>query len=222
MALISAFDVLGPNMIGPSSSHTAGASSIAYLAWKMAGGNIKKVKFILYGSFAETYKGHGTDKALLGGILGFKTDDTRIRDSFAIAEERGVEFTFEINETETDIHPNTVDIFIETEEGRALDIRGESVGGGKCRIVRIDGVPVDFTGEYSAAIVVQKDMPGVIKHIASAVSDRDITIAFMRLFREGKHERAYTIVETDGTLPEDLKDAILENQYVEDVMIVQI
>ena len=87
MALISAFDVLGPNMIGPSSSHTAGASSIAYLAWKMAGGNIKKVKFILYGSFAETYKGHGTDKALLGGILGFKTDDTRIRDSFAIAEE---------------------------------------------------------------------------------------------------------------------------------------
>ncbi|MBQ7469240.1 MAG: L-serine ammonia-lyase, iron-sulfur-dependent subunit beta [Pseudobutyrivibrio sp.] len=222
MALISAFDVLGPNMIGPSSSHTAGASSIAYLAWKMAGGNIKKVKFILYGSFAETYKGHGTDKALLGGILGFKTDDTRIRDSFTIAKERGVDFSFEINESETDIHPNTVDIFIETKEGRALDIRGESVGGGKCRIVRIDGVPVHFTGEYSAAIVVQKDMPGVIKHIASAVSDRDINIAFMRLFREGKHERAYTIVETDGTLPDDLKDAILENQYVEDVMIVQI
>ena len=114
MALISAFDVLGPNMIGPSSSHTAGASSIAYLAWKMAGGNIKKVKFILYGSFAETYKGHGTDKALLGGILGFKTDDTRIRDSFTIAKERGVDFSFEINESETDIHPNTVDIFIET------------------------------------------------------------------------------------------------------------
>lgn len=222
MALISAFDVLGPNMIGPSSSHTAGASSIAYLAWKMAGGNIKKVKFILYGSFAETYHGHGTDKALLGGILGFKTDDTRIRDSFDIAKERGVDFTFEVNETETDIHPNTVDIFVETTEGRKLDVRGESIGGGKCQIVRIDGVPVQFTGEYSAAIVVQQDMPGVIKHIASAVSDRNINIAFMRLFREGKHERAYTIVETDGQLPDDLKDAILENQYVEDVMIVQI
>jgi L-serine dehydratase len=222
MASISVFDVLGPNMIGPSSSHTAGASSIAYLAQKMAGGNIKKVEFILYGSFAETYHGHGTDKALLGGILGFTTDDKRIRDSFKIANDRGVEFEFVINETETDVHPNTVDIHIESAEGKVLDVRGESIGGGKCRIVRIDNVPVDFTGEYSAAIIVQKDMPGVIKHIAGALSDRNINIAFMRLFREGKHERAYTIVETDSSLPEELKDAILQNKYVEDVMIVQV
>ena len=222
MASISVFDVLGPNMIGPSSSHTAGASSIAYLAQKMAGGNIKKVEFILYGSFAETYHGHGTDKALLGGILGFTTDDKRIRDSFKIANDRGVEFEFVINETETDVHPNTVDIHIESADGKVLDVRGESIGGGKCRIVRIDNVPVDFTGEYSAAIIVQKDMPGVIKHIAGALSDRNINIAFMRLFREGKHERAYTIVETDSSLPEELKDAILQNRYVEDVMIVQV
>jgi len=222
MSSISVFDVLGPNMIGPSSSHTAGASSIAYLAWKMAGGNIKHVDFTLYGSFAETYHGHGTDKALLGGILGFKTDDKRIRESFKIAEERGVEFDFSTNETETDVHPNTVDIHIVTGDGKTLDVRGESIGGGKCRIVRIDNVPVDFTGEYSAAIVVQKDMPGVITHIASTLSDRNINIAFMRLFREGKHERAYTIVETDGALPEELKDAIKQNQYVEDVMLVQI
>ena len=209
-------------MIGPSSSHTAGASSIAYLAWKMAGGNIKHVDFTLYGSFAETYRGHGTDKALLGGILGFKTDDTRIRDSFKIAEEQGVDFQFTTNETETDLHPNTVDIHIIMDDGKTLDVRGESIGGGKCRIVRIDNVPVHFTGEYSAAIIVQKDMPGVIKHIASALSDRDINIAFMRLFREGKHERAYTIVETDSALPEELKEAIKENEYVEDVMLVQI
>ncbi|MBR1892886.1 MAG: L-serine ammonia-lyase, iron-sulfur-dependent subunit beta [Lachnospiraceae bacterium] len=222
MASISVFDVLGPNMIGPSSSHTAGASSIAYLAQKMAGGNIKKVEFILYGSFAETYHGHGTDKALLGGILGFTTDDKRIRDSFKIANDRGVEFEFVINETETDVHPNTVDIHIESADGKVLDVRGESIGGGKCRIVRIDNVPVDFTGEYSAAIIVQKDMPGVIKHIAGTLSDRNINIAFMRLFREGKHERAYTIVETDSSLPEELKDAILQNKYVEDVMIVQV
>ena len=222
MSSISVFDVLGPNMIGPSSSHTAGASSIAYLAWKMAGGSIKHVDFTLYGSFAETYRGHGTDKALLGGILGFKTDDTRIRDSFEIAKERGVEFQFTTNDVETDVHPNTVDIHIITDDNKTLDVRGESIGGGKCRIVKIDNVPVHFTGEYSAAIIVQKDMPGVIKHIASALSDRDINIAFMRLFREGKHERAYTIVETDSSLPEELKDAIMENQYVEDVMLVQI
>ena len=88
--------------------------------------------------------------------------------------------------------------------------------------VLIDNVPVDFTGEYSAAIVVQKDMPGVIKHIAGTMSDRNINIAFMKLFREGKHERAYTIVETDSALPADIKDAIMENQYVEDVMIVEV
>ncbi|MCR4831500.1 MAG: L-serine ammonia-lyase, iron-sulfur-dependent subunit beta [Pseudobutyrivibrio sp.] len=222
MSSISVFDVLGPNMIGPSSSHTAGASSIAYLAWKMAGGNIKSVTFTLYGSFAKTYHGHGTDKALLGGILGFKTDDKRIRDSFNIAKERGVEFEFIINEEETDVHPNTVDIHAVTEDDRVLDVRGESVGGGKCRIVLIDNVPVDFTGEYSAAIVVQKDMPGVIKHIAETLSDRNINIAFMKLFREGKHERAYTIVETDSPLPADIKDSIMENQYVEDVMIVEV
>lgn len=222
MSLISVFDVLGPNMIGPSSSHTAGASSIAYLAWKMAGGNVRKVTFTLYGSFAKTYHGHGTDKALLGGILGFKTDDKRISDSFKIAKDRGVEFEFLINEEETDVHPNTVDIHAVSSDGRVLEVRGESVGGGKCRIVLIDNVPVDFTGEYSAAIVVQKDMPGVIKHIAGTLSDRNINIAFMRLFREGKHERAYTIVETDSSLPNDIKDAIMANKYVEDVMIVQV
>ncbi len=221
MAFISAFDVLGPNMIGPSSSHTAGAGSIAYLARKMAGENITKVHFILYGSFAKTYRGHGTDKALLGGILGFRTDDTRIRESFTIAREQGVDFSFDVDETETEVHPNTVDIHVETKEGRILDLRGESIGGGKCQIVRIDGVPVHYTGEYSAVIVVQQDMPGVIKHITSALSDRAINIAFMRLFREGKHERAYTIVETDEILPGDLTDAIAENPYVEDVMIVQ-
>ena len=222
MSSISVFDVLGPNMIGPSSSHTAGASSIAYLAWKMAGGNVKSVTFTLYGSFAKTYHGHGTDKALLGGILGFKTDDKRIRDSFKIANDRGVEFEFIVNEEETDIHPNTVDIHAVSADGRVLDVRGESIGGGKCRIVLIDNVPVDFTGEYSAAIVVQKDMPGVIKHIAGTLSDRNINIAFMKLFREGKHERAYTIVETDSPLPADIKDSIMENQYVEDVMIVEV
>ena len=222
MSSISVFDVLGPNMIGPSSSHTAGASSIAYLTWKMAGGNVKSVQFTLYGSFAKTYHGHGTDKALLGGILGFKTDDKRIRDSFKIAKDRGVDFDFIINDEESDVHPNTVDIHTVSADGRVLDVRGESIGGGKCRIVLIDNVPVDFTGEYSAAIIVQKDMPGVIKHIASAMSDRNINIAFMRLFREGKHERAYTIVETDSALPEDIKEAIMQNKYVEDVMIVQV
>ena len=110
MSFISVFDVMGPNMIGPSSSHTAGAARIAFLAQKMIMPPLKKVEFTLYGSFARTYKGHGTDRALLGGIMGFSTDDMRIRNSFDIARDRGIDFSFTPNESETDVHPNTVDI----------------------------------------------------------------------------------------------------------------
>ena len=160
MAFISVFDVLGPNMIGPSSSHTAGAEIIAFLAQKMIAPPLRRVDFTLYGSFAKTYHGHGTDRALLGGIMGFSADDTRIRDSFAIATERGLAYSFTPNEAETDIYPNTVDIRMENAAGRVMTVRGESLGGGKVRIVRINGVEVDFTGEYNALIVVQQDKPG--------------------------------------------------------------
>ena len=154
MSFISAFDVMGPNMIGPSSSHTAGAARIAFLARKMLNGTLKKVQFTLYGSFAKTYHGHGTDRALLGGIMGFGTDDMRIRDSFEIAKDIGLDFSFVPNEIETDVHPNTVDILMTNENGDHILIRGESLGGGKARICRINDVEVDFTGEYSTLIVI--------------------------------------------------------------------
>ncbi|MDD3253761.1 MAG: L-serine ammonia-lyase, iron-sulfur-dependent subunit beta [Lachnospiraceae bacterium] len=221
MAFISVFDVLGPNMIGPSSSHTAGTAVIAYLAHKMIAGPIKQVEFILYGSFSKTYKGHGTDRALLGGIMGFGTDDTRIRDSFSIAKERGLEYHFTINETETDIYPNTVDIMMTNEAGQTMTVRGESLGGGKVRIVRINGVEVDFTGEYSAIIVVHQDKPGVVAHITKCLSDRNANIAFMRLFRESRGHTAYTIVESDDHLPENIVESLKENSNVHDVMVIQ-
>ena len=222
MSFISVFDVLGPNMIGPSSSHTAGAAVIAFLAQKMINGPLKKVEFTLYGSFAKTYRGHGTDRALLGGIMGFATDDMRIRDSFSIAHEIGLEFSFRANEDETDIHPNTVDIAMENADGQKMVIRGESLGGGKVRITRINQVKVLFTGEYSAAIVIHQDKPGVVAHITKCLSDRNVNIAFMRLFREKKGHTAYTIVESDGRLPEDVAEKLRENANVHDVMIVQV
>lgn len=218
MAFISVFDVLGPNMIGPSSSHTAGAEIIAYLAQKMIAPPLKRVDFTLYGSFAKTYHGHGTDRALLGGIMGFSADDTRIRDSFAIATERGLAYSFTPNETETDIYPNTVDIRMENEAGQVMTVRGESLGGGKVRIVGINGVAVDFSGEYNALIVVQR---GVVAHITKILSERGVNIAFMRLFREGKGHKAYTIVESDQHLPEGVAQLLLENPNINDVMIVQ-
>lgn len=221
MSFISVFDVLGPNMIGPSSSHTAGTAVIAHLAQKMINGPLKSVEFTLYGSFAKTYRGHGTDRALLGGIMGFSTDDMRIRDSFRIAEERGLEFNFIVNETETDIYPNTVDIRMTNVAGQVMSVRGESLGGGKVKIVRINQVKVDFSGEYSAVIVIHQDKPGLAAHITKVISDRNVNIAFMRLFRESKGNTAYTIVESDEHLPEDITESLRENKHVHDVMIVQ-
>ena len=202
MSFISVFDVMGPNMIGPSSSHTAGAARIGFLAQKMINGPLKKVEFTLYGYFSRTYKGHGTDRALLGGIMGFSTDDMRIRNSFEIAEKKGLEFTFTPNKLETDIHPNTVDIHMVNESGQEMTVRGESLGGGKVRIVRINSVQVDFTGEYSAVIVTHQDKPGVVAYITKCLSDRNVNIAFMRLFRESKGEIAYTIFDTTEHLDE--------------------
>lgn len=221
MSFISVFDVLGPNMIGPSSSHTAGACAIAYLAQKMNSGTLREVTFTLYGSFAKTYRGHGTDRALLGGIMGFATDDVRIRDSFDIAKERGITYHFIPDEKETDVHPNTVDIRMTNDSGAGMTVRGESLGGGKVKIVRINQVQVDFTGEYNALIIIQRDKPGVAAHITRVLSDRDVNIAFMRLFRESKGEKAYTIVESDNRLPEDITGKLLENSNIQDVMLIQ-
>lgn len=222
MALISVFDVLGPNMIGPSSSHTAGAASLAFLAQKMINGPLKKVEFTLYGSFARTYRGHGTDRALLGGIMGFSTDDKRIPDSFAIAKERGLDYHFTVNESEEVSHPNTVDISMTNEAGRVLTIRGESLGGGKIRITRINQVEVDFSGEYSTAIVIHKDTPGMVAHITYCLSDANINIAFMKLFREEKGQTAYSIVESDDALPDSVGERIRQNPFVEDVMLIHL
>ncbi len=221
MSFISVFDVLGPNMIGPSSSHTAGAAVIAGLARKLITPPLKRVDFTLYGSFAKTYHGHGTDRALLGGMLGFDTDDLRIRESFQIANERGLVFAFTPNETETDIHPNTVDIRMENAAGQVMTVRGVSLGGGKVKIVRINGVEVDFTGEYSAVIVIHRDTPGVVAHITQVLSEHNVNIAFMRLFREAKGHTAYSIIESDGNLPDGISGQLRGNPNIRDVMLVQ-
>lgn len=222
MSLISVFDVIGPNMVGPSSSHTAGAASVARIAGKLFQKEIKDVVFMLYGSFAKTYQGHGTDRALVGGIMGFETDDLRIRDSFQIAREKGLHFHFEKNTTEDEVHPNTVDIRMTGTDDSVMTVRGVSVGGGKIKIVKLNDVEVEFTGEYSTLIVIQNDKPGVVAHITNCLSQVNANIAFMRLFREQKGARAYTIVESDEKIPEEVLDGIRKNVNVEDLMLIQI
>ena len=222
MKEISVFDVIGPNMIGPSSSHTAGALKIALLAGKLASGRIVRGRFILYGSFAKTYKGHGTDRALLGGILGFSTEDARIKESFHYADEAGLDYAFELNETNKDVHPNTVDITITSENGTDVFVRGVSTGGGDCRIEKIDNFDVDLTGNYTTLLIRQQDTFGVVAYITSCLSEYQINIAFMRLYRESKGEAAYTIIETDNDIPPELVQKIKQRQEISSAMVVKI
>lgn len=221
MKEISIFDVIGPNMIGPSSSHTAGALRIALMVRKMVSTKIKIAKFVLYGSFAKTYKGHGTDRALVAGILGMETEDERIKDAFFYAQKEGLAYSFDVNEDNTDYHPNTVDVIVTDEYGDVTTITGSSIGGGNIKIVKINGMEVEFTGEYFTLIVKQKDTPGIAAHITKCLSEYDINIAYMRLYREDKGMVAYTIIETDEYINEGVIEKIKENKSIIDVKIIE-
>lgn len=154
--------------------------------------------------------------------MGFETDDLRIRDSFQIARERGLTFRFEKNTVEDEVHPNTVDIRMTGTDGSVMTVRGVSVGGGKIKIVKLNDVEVEFTGEYSTLVVIQNDKPGVVAHITTCLSQVNANIAFMRLFREQKGARAYTIVESDEKIPEEVLSHIRKNVNVEELMLIQI
>ena len=221
MAFLSIFDVVGPNMVGPSSSHTAGAAAISLIARKIFAKDIKNVKFILYGSFAKTYKGHGTDKALLGGSLGFASDDPRIKDSFNIAKELNVNYSFEESNQELD-HPNIVDVCMESDKGEKKVVRGVSIGGGKVKIVSIDDVKVEFFGEYSTVIIDHLDKKGVMAFIVNCLKDADTNIASMKLSRDVKGEKAHSIIECDDRIDESIINTLKQNEDIKNVMLVQI
>ncbi len=199
----SMFDVVGPNMIGPSSSHTAGACRIGKAAYKMAGEDIKKVTFLLHGSFGKTYRGHGTDKALVGGILGFDPDDERIKYSFDLAKEKGIEFTFK-EENLGEVHSNTVKIIVEKSNGETLELKGSSIGGGNIVVNEINGLEIEFTGEYETLIISHVDKPGVIAKVTAVLALYDINIAFMRVYRYTKGQNAFMIIETDNEITPEI------------------
>ena len=217
---ISMFDVIGPNMIGPSSSHTAGALRIAHLAGKLAPAKILKVIFTLYGAFAWTYRGHGTDRALGGGILGFYPDDERIRDSFRLADEQGIMYEFVENTDEKDVHPNTVDIYIQCENGATINLRGESVGGGNAVIRKLNGIDIALSGAYSTLIIHHRDTKGVIAYITTMCSSIDLNIAFMRVYRKAKGDSAYSIIEVDSSINPSIIPVLMCNEAIIDATVV--
>lgn len=214
-------DIIGPIMIGPSSSHTAGALRIALMTRHMLPAQPSRVTFRLYGSFAHTYRGHGTDRALVAGILGFAADDERIPNSMAFAQEQGLEFSFIPDETTPVAHPNTVDITVVDSHGDTTEVRGESIGGGAAQIVRLNGIDVLLTGEYYSLVVRQHDVRGVLSHIARCMADFDINIATARLFREARGEVAYTIMESDDYIPPQIIAAIEANRNIYEARIIK-
>ena len=217
---IGTFDILGPNMIGPSSSHTAGALKIAFIAGKMVKTRPVEVKFVLYGSFARTYHGHGTDRALVGGILGYHPDDERIRDSFDHAKEAGLSFTFEEDFEDKEIYPNTVDIYVTDESGSSMSLRGKSIGGGNAVITRLNGVDVELSGNYSTMIVEHIDKKGTLAFVTTVLSAYDLNIGSLRLYRESKGKMAYAIIELDTNVDEKVVNAITGFEAVRDVILV--
>ncbi len=204
---LSVFDIIGPRMTGPSSSHTAGAVRIAYIARKLIGTEISRVHFTLYGSFAETGRGHGTDKALIGGILGFSPDDERIPHAYELAMDQGVQVNFTYSDATVD-HPNTVKIELLDVNDRKMEVVGRSVGGGNILITEINEQAVELSGDYPTLIVSHRDEPGVIAVVSQVLAQLKVNIAFMRVFRHGRGRDAYMCIETDTPVTKEMQTII--------------
>lgn len=219
MRNFSVFDIIGPIMIGPSSSHTAGAARLAKVAASIAGGRIKKVEFLLHGSFSETYKGHGTDKALAAGILDMEPWDENIKNSLEKAEEKGIEIVFTPADL-GDVHPNTVRFIITKDDGSVSMITGSSIGGGNILIFDIDGQSVEFTGERPTLLTRYRDLPGVISKISSILYEENMNIANMRVYRNEKGKMANMTLETDSIITEDAMNKIRKITEIDNVKFI--
>ena len=194
------FDILGPVMVGPSSSHTAGAVRIGLIARRLLGGQPATAKITLSGSFAATGTGHGTDRALVAGLLGMKPDDIRIPDSFALAVEQGLAFTFDKTELK-EAHPNTAILQLSTAGGRELEVQASSLGGGRIMVNKLDGINVNFNGDSPTLIVHSLDQPGHVAEVTSMLSHKSVNIATMQLYRNHRGGYAVMVIETDQDIP---------------------
>ena len=219
MANIGIFDVLGPIMIGPSSSHTAGAARLGKIARTIVNKPIKNVTFLLHGSFKETYKGHGTDRALVAGILGMMPDDSRLRDSLSLAEKEGLGVNF-LPADLGQVHPNTVKILMTDCDDINWEVLGSSIGGGLVEIYEINGNKVKITGEYPTIITCHDDIPGTVSKVSTLFYNNDINIAHMTLVRSQKGKDATMTFEVDNNVSEELIAAIKAVEGVNRVILI--
>lgn len=196
------FDIIGPVMVGPSSSHTAGAVKIGYVSRKLMAQPVIKAEILLYGSFLATGRGHGTKYAIVAGLLGMKPDDRRIPDSFKLAEEAGMEISFGEADLK-DGHPNSVELKLTGVNGRRLEVVGESIGGSLINIAAIDGLSANFSGDYPTLIVHNLDQPGHVAEVTSMLSHKSVNIATMQLYRANRGGDAVMVIECDQEIPKE-------------------
>ena len=217
---MNVFDIIGPVMIGPSSSHTAGAVRIGKTTQVILGEDVRRADIGLAGSFAKTYRGHGTDRALVAGLLGMFPDDARIRNSFEEAKERGLEFT--INEVKIPrSHPNTVRLHISGESGKECVIVGVSIGGGNILIHSVNEMETEFSGEADTLIIAHQDTPGVIAEVASLMAWHGVNIGNFKLNRPHKGFQAVMTVEVDGHTEAGIAEKLRELPHVESVVYLR-
>lgn len=200
------FDLIGPIMVGPSSSHTAGAVRIGLAARKMLGAKPERAEIMLHGSFAATGRGHGTDRAIVAGLLGMAPDDERIPGSFECAQEAGL--VYEISDTALrGAHPNSVFIRV-SGGGRSLEITGASVGGGRIEIRELNGMPISFTAEHPTVIIKNEDKPGTVAEVSRVLSQLNINIATFRVNRSSRGGEAVMVIECDERVSRDAMERI--------------
>lgn len=196
------FDIMGPVMVGPSSSHTAGAVKIGYISRKLLGEELAVAKILLYGSFLTTGKGHGTRKALVAGLLGMEPDDIHIPDALEIAYREGIKVEFG-EAVLKEAHPNTAQLLLTSVSGRTLEVIGQSLGGSRINIAEIDGIETNFSGNYPTLVVHNQDQPGHVAEVTSMLAHKSVNIATMQLYRAGRGGEAVMVIECDQEVPDE-------------------
>lgn len=214
----SVFDIIGPVMIGPSSSHTAGAVRLGLLAKKLFGREPDQIRVHFYGSFAETFKGHATDVAIIAGILGLETDDPRIGHSLDLAEEQGIKLEF-LCEEAVPVHPNTLKVVLEKSDER-VEMTGISIGGGAVQVIEFNGFLLKLSGDYPSILILHQDVYGTIASVTSILARNKINISGMEVSRQEKGQEALMVIEMDQPIHEEAVREIENSAYIIKVVVM--
>ncbi len=215
----SVFDMIGPVMIGPSSSHTAGVVRISRTALKLLGGRPDHADIIFYNSFARTYEGHGSDRAIIAGLLDFKTDDKRIKDALDIAAQEGLRYTFKSIGNASALHPNTIRLNL-TRGDKKIEVLGESKGGGIINIAEVNGFKADFSASLHTIIITAGDVKGSIAFIADILAHDDCNIATMSVSRKGKNDLACLVIEMDSGIKPVTLEYLRSLSWVKEIIYI--